>query len=71
MVRVAESLKNIDISPTGINSLIAYGAGAGSCLVGYGYRYGVKALREYWIDKTKNPNRVDAGTHLTRYCTDL
>ena len=66
MDRIGDSIKNIkiDVSPTGKNALIVYGAGAGACLVVYGYRYGVKALREYWIDKTRNPKRVDAGTSL-------
>lgn len=52
------------LSPTTTNVLIAYGVGAGACTLVYGYRYGVKALRQFFIDKKENPNRVEAGTSL-------
>jgi hypothetical protein len=68
MDRFGDSIKNLELPsvsiPDGGKATWIYGAGACACLVVYGYRYGVRALREYWINKTNHPNRVDAGTSL-------
>ena len=61
---LTESFQNISISPTGKNALIVYGVGAGGCLLVYGYRYGVRALREFLIEKKNHPTRVEANTSL-------
>lgn len=62
METFGDTMKNLEISIP--DSGKVYAIGGAMCLVVYGYRYGVRALREYWIENHKNPNRINAGTSL-------
>ena len=66
MDRITQSFQNIDLSvqTTTKNVLIVYGTEAGICAIVYGYRYGVKALRQFFINEKQNPQKVEASTPL-------
>jgi len=43
---------------------LLYFTGSGICMIVYGYREGVKALRTYLIDEEKNKTRVNSETSI-------